>query len=77
MRSSRVVRASYITANAEVATVLGSIPASSEAVKSEGRLRKQCRIKKLSHLKKTFVKPMAADPCLWERPPGELVSTVV
>jgi hypothetical protein len=37
MSSSRVVRA-----NAVVATVLGSIPASSDSVESEGRQLKQC-----------------------------------
>ncbi len=42
MRFSRVVRAS--TVNAEVATVPGSIPASSETVESEGRKMKQWRI---------------------------------
>ncbi len=42
MRSSLVIRAS--TANAEVATVLGSIRASSDTVKSEGRQMKQCWI---------------------------------
>jgi hypothetical protein len=31
-----------LTANAEVVTVLGSIPASSDTVKSEGRQMKQC-----------------------------------
>jgi hypothetical protein len=31
-----------LTANAEVATVLGSIPASSVTVESEGRQMKQC-----------------------------------
>ncbi len=40
MRSSRVV--GVLTANAKVATVLGSIPASPEAVESEGREMKQC-----------------------------------
>ncbi len=39
-RSSRVVR--RLTANAEVATVLGSISASSDAVPSEERQMKQC-----------------------------------
>jgi hypothetical protein len=33
-----------LTANAEVATVLGSIPASSDTVESEGRQMKQCWI---------------------------------
>ncbi len=32
-----------LTANAEVAAILGSIPASSETVESEGRQKKQCR----------------------------------
>jgi len=36
LRSSRVVRAS-LTASAGVATVMGSIPASSDIVESEGR----------------------------------------
>jgi hypothetical protein len=40
MRSSRVVRASE--ANAVVATVLGSISASSDTVESKGRQMKQC-----------------------------------
>ncbi len=31
-----------LTANAEVAEVLGSIPASSDTVESEGRQMKQC-----------------------------------
>ncbi len=31
-----------LTANAEVATVLGSIPASFDTVESEGRQMKQC-----------------------------------
>jgi hypothetical protein len=31
-----------LTANAEVASVLGSIPASSDAVETEGRQMKQC-----------------------------------
>ncbi len=38
-----MVRASA-TANAEVATVLGSIPASSDTVESEGRQMKRCWI---------------------------------
>jgi hypothetical protein len=43
MRSSLVVRAwlERLTAHAEVATVLGSIPASSDTVESEGRQMKQ------------------------------------
>ncbi len=41
MRSSLVVRA-YLTVNAPVATVLGSIPASVGTVESEGRQMKQC-----------------------------------
>jgi hypothetical protein len=40
MRSCLVIRA--LTANAEVATVLGSIPASSDTVESEGLQMKQC-----------------------------------
>jgi hypothetical protein len=32
----------HLTANAEVATVLGSIPASSDTVESKGRQMKQC-----------------------------------
>jgi hypothetical protein len=40
MRSSQVVRASGC--NSEIATVLGSIPASSDTVESEGRQMKQC-----------------------------------
>jgi hypothetical protein len=39
-RCSRVVTAP--TANAKVATVLGSIPASTDLAKSEGRQMKQC-----------------------------------
>jgi hypothetical protein len=42
MRSCRVVRAFDNQTNAEVATVLGSIPVSCDTVKSEGRQRKQC-----------------------------------
>jgi hypothetical protein len=42
MRSRQVVRASDLTANAEVATVLGSIPACSDTVETEGRQMKQC-----------------------------------
>jgi hypothetical protein len=48
MRFSRVVdeimpsRFEYLTASAIVATVLGSIAASADTVKSEGRLMKQC-----------------------------------
>jgi hypothetical protein len=38
---SRVVRA-FVWATAEVATVLVSIPASSDTVESEGRQRNQC-----------------------------------
>jgi hypothetical protein len=34
-----------LTANTEVATVLGSIPASSDTKESEGRQMKQCLIK--------------------------------
>jgi hypothetical protein len=34
-----------LTANAKVATVLDSIPASSDAVESVGRQMKQCQIK--------------------------------
>ncbi len=44
-RTNRVVRASVLTANAEVATILGSIPASSDTVKSEGwQIKQQCLI---------------------------------
>jgi hypothetical protein len=44
MRSSRVVvrGLEHLTANAAVATVLGSIPASSDTVESEGQHMKQC-----------------------------------
>jgi hypothetical protein len=42
MRSRRVVRASHSQANAVVAIVLGSLPAFSDIVESEGRLMKQC-----------------------------------
>ncbi len=38
-----------LTANAVVATVLGSIPATSDTVESEGRQMEQCRI---SYIKK-------------------------
>jgi hypothetical protein len=38
---SRVVR-EHLTVNAQVATVVGSIPASSDTVESEGRQTKQC-----------------------------------
>jgi hypothetical protein len=41
MRCSRVAR-ERLTASGEVATVLGSIPASSDTVGSEGRQMKQC-----------------------------------
>jgi hypothetical protein len=41
MRSTLVVT-ERLTANAEVAKVLGSIPASSDIVESEGRQMKQC-----------------------------------
>ncbi len=43
MRSSLVVRG-RLTANASVATVLGSIPASVGTVEFEGRQMKQCYI---------------------------------
>ncbi len=43
MRSS-LVWLERLTANAEVATVLGSIPTSSDKVESEGRQMKQCWI---------------------------------
>ncbi len=36
-----------LTANAQVATVLGSIPASSDTLESKGRQMKQCWIKYL------------------------------
>jgi hypothetical protein len=36
------MRSSRLTANAVIATVLGSIPASSDTVESEGRQMKQC-----------------------------------
>ncbi len=49
MRSSRVGR-ERLTANAVVATFLGSIPASSDTVESEGRQMKQCWI---SNIKKS------------------------
>jgi hypothetical protein len=42
MRSSLVVRLERLIANAEVATVLSSIPASSDSVESNGRQMKQC-----------------------------------
>jgi hypothetical protein len=44
---SRIVRASIAanSANAKVATVVGSIPAYSETAESEGRQMKQCSIK--------------------------------
>jgi hypothetical protein len=46
MRCSQVrMRFGRVTANAEVATVLGSIPTSSDTVESEGRQMKQCRTK--------------------------------
>ncbi len=35
-------RLEHLTANAKVATVLGSLPASSDTVESEGRQMKQC-----------------------------------
>jgi hypothetical protein len=40
-----------LTANAKVATGLGSIPASTDTVVSEGRQMKQCRIKFLKNPK--------------------------
>jgi hypothetical protein len=43
MRSIRVLE--RLTAHAEVATVLSSISASSDTVKSEGRQMKQCCVK--------------------------------
>jgi hypothetical protein len=39
-----------LTDNAEVATVLGSIPASSDTVESEGRQRKQCWIQNIENV---------------------------
>ncbi len=47
MKSRRVVEISpsgseCLTANAKVATALGSIPASPDTVESEGRQMKQC-----------------------------------
>ncbi len=62
MRSSRVwgwdlaERLERLTANAKVATVLGSIPASSGTVESEGRQMKQCWIKYLKILKNPWKK---------------------
>jgi len=59
MRSSRVWMRSIaewlerLIANAVVTTVLGSIPASSDTVESEGRQMKQCRI---SYIKKKNTK---------------------
>jgi hypothetical protein len=44
MRSSQVVR-ERLTANAEVATVLGSFLASFDTVESEGQQLNQCGIK--------------------------------
>ncbi len=41
----------HLTANAKVATVLGSIPASSDIVESEGRQMKLCLYKYLSEIK--------------------------
>jgi hypothetical protein len=53
MRSSRLVDETYLaewlerlTANAEVATVLGATPASSDTVESEGRQIKYIKLKK-------------------------------
>jgi len=40
---------------ARVATVLGSIPESSDTVESEGRPMKQCRIKCIKNFKKSAV----------------------
>ncbi len=48
-----------LTANAEVATVPGSIPASSDTAESEGRQMKHCWIKYVHVLKKTSEK----SPC--------------
>jgi hypothetical protein len=53
MRSSCVVRAS---ANAVVATVLGSIPAFSDTVESEGRQTKQCWISYIKRKKSNQIK---------------------
>jgi len=55
MRCSRVA-IERVTANAEVATVLGSIPASSNTVESEGRQMKAVMNKVLKNLKNPTVK---------------------
>ncbi len=53
-----------LTASAEVETVLGSIPASSDTVESEGRQMKQVE-------ESTFIKKSEKPPC------KELVSTTL
>ncbi len=78
MRFNRVVRAS--DSKAEVAIVLGSIPASSDTVESEGRQMKQCWIQyiitKKSSLKKKLAKTTSAkwsaDGRLYLAHPGPL-----
>jgi hypothetical protein len=52
MRSSLVVRASDV--NTEVATVLGSDPASSDTVEFEGRQIKQCWIQYIEKIQEAF-----------------------
>ncbi len=44
-----------LTANAIVATVLGSIPASSDTVESEGRQMKQCQKSYIKKIQKNFL----------------------
>jgi hypothetical protein len=41
-KRSTILASERLTANAEVATVLGSIPATFDTVESEGRQMKQC-----------------------------------
>jgi hypothetical protein len=60
-------RLERLTANAKVATVLGSIPASSGTVESEGRQMKQCCIKYLKILKSPR-KKRVSNTSLWCQP---------
>ncbi len=59
-----------LTANAEIAIILGSIPASSDTVKSERRQMKQCWIKYWKNKKHPHIESsryLASNPvkCLW------------
>ncbi len=61
MTSNLVKWLERLTANAAVATVLGSIPASSDTMESEGRQIKQCWI---SYIKKKFIKKSPFNFCV-------------